>query len=161
MSLKVGERIPSLTGATAWINEEVATEYLIGAPVLVHFWASSCPICKVNMGRVHDLRTAYAAFGLRLVSVHLPRMPSETELHHVERVVRELSLNEPCAVDNTHAIGNRFQVDGRWPYYLLFDSEGKMRSHAVGGGGLCMVELALKRLCGITAQSGAEVVSKS
>lgn len=53
---------------------------------------------------------------------------------------------EPCAIDNELMISSRYETGGVWPYYFLFDGEGRMRCRAAGTGGLRLVEDSLKRL---------------
>ncbi len=146
MPLKVGTLFPSLEGVTVWINGQFQDRDAIGSATLVQFWALSCPICKMNMPKLYSLIDAYRDHGLRLVSIHMPRMESDMNIEKVEAVVAELNLIGPCALDNEHIIGERFQMDGSWPSYYLFDAEGKLRSRAAGAMGLKMAENSLKRL---------------
>jgi hypothetical protein len=53
---------------------------------------------------------------------------------------------EPVGIDNTHEVGDRFETGQYWPYYFLFDAEGKMKSRAAGDVGLAQIEKALERL---------------
>jgi hypothetical protein len=43
-------------------------------------------------------------------------------------------------------VGDRFETGQYWPYYFLFDAEGKMKSRAAGDVGLAQIEKALERL---------------
>lgn len=117
-------------------------------PMLVQFWAVSCPICKINMPRLQQLTETYAAQGLRLVSVHMPRMKADMDVEKVKAAVEELGLTGPCAIDNEHILGDRFETGGVWPCYFLFDAEGKLRSRAAGALGIKMAENSLKRMLG-------------
>lgn len=108
MSLKVGSPLPSFDGATLWLNGIACREDLVGAPVLVQFWAMSCPICKMNMPRVHEWKRQYASMGVQFISVHMPRMPADTDEEKVRTEAQELGVTEPCAIDNKHAIGDRW-----------------------------------------------------
>jgi hypothetical protein len=49
-------------------------------------------------------------------------------------------------VDNEHVLGDRFETDGLWPVYLLFDAEGKLRGRAAGAAGLSTLGNALERM---------------
>jgi thiol-disulfide isomerase/thioredoxin len=144
MPLRIGMEMPSLEGATEWINGEASTERLKGAPTLVQFWAVSCYICKNNMPRIESWKEKYE--DMNFVSIHMPRQESDTDVAAVTAAVAEFGIDEPCAVDNDHIIGERFQTSGYWPYYFLFDAEGKMKSRAAGDAGLGMIETAIKRL---------------
>ena len=98
------------------------------------------------MPRLQNLVKGYAKFGLQLISIHMPRSESDMDVEKVKVAVQELGLLGPCAIDNDHAIGDLFQTGGVWPYYFLFDAEGKLRSRAAGSLGLKMAENSLKRL---------------
>ena len=146
MSLKVGTPLPAFDGATHWLNGQANAASLIGRPVLVQFWAVSCPICKTNMPALRALQDTYKVQGLQTVAVHMPRSEADTDVEAVTRAVAELGITEPCALDNLHAIGDRYDTGGFWPYYFLFGRDGKMQRHAAGPIGLKLIEAALKRL---------------
>ena len=146
MGLKVGARMPSLEGATEWLNSPATPFDLEGRIVIVHFWAISCPTCKHNMPNVQALQRDYERYHLAWISVHMPRMESDLDVFQVRKAIDQLGMTEPCAIDNEHTIGDLFQTNELWPCYFLFNHEGFLKSHAAGEMGLKMVEVALKRL---------------
>ncbi len=146
MLLQIGTHIPTLSSTAVWLDNPTNVDSLLGRPILFQFWAISCPVCKMNLPRLQQLTETYAAQGLQLISVHMPRMESDMDMEKVKAAVVELGLAGPCAIDNDHAIGDRFQTGGVWPTYFLFDAEGKLRSRAAGALGLKMAENSLKRL---------------
>jgi len=146
MPLPIGTCLPSLSGATEWLDEPIALNALQGRPTLVQFWAVSCPICKINMPSLLAFLETYQEAGLQLLSVHRPRMESDMDVAKVRAVADELALTGPCAIDNAHTLGDLFQTGGVSPCYFLFDAEGKLRSRAAGGLGLKMAENSLKRM---------------
>ena len=83
---------------------------------------------------------------VRFVAVHMPRQESDTNIEAVKTVIEQFHVDEPCAIDNQHEIGDRYETTGYWPYYFLFDAEGKMKSRAAGDVGLAQIEKALQRL---------------
>lgn len=146
MAFRTGDAMPPLTGATEWINSSVGPQDLVGYPVLIQFWAISCPVCKMNIPALQHWQEVYGPQGLRLVSVHMPRCEADTDVEAIKRAVEEYDITGPCAVDNQHSIGESFQTGGMWPYYFLFDRQGKMRLRAAGPVGLRLAENALKRM---------------
>ena len=138
--------MPALCNTTSWVAGDLSMGDREGRPSLVQFWAISCPICKMNMPRLQQLTKTYEAQGLQLISVHMPRMEADMDVEKVKAAVEEMGLTGPCAIDNDHAIGDRFQTGGVWPCYFLFDAEGKLRSRAAGALGLKMAENSLRRL---------------
>jgi thiol-disulfide isomerase/thioredoxin len=146
MPLRIGTDMPELTGATEWVGPEVKREELAGSPTLVHFWSTSCYICKNNLPTLRKWEETYGPKGLKVVAVHMPRSEAELGVEKVKAAIAEYGITDPCAIDNEHEIGDRFQTAGLWPHYFLFDADGKMRSRAAGDAGLKMIEASLKRL---------------
>ncbi len=146
MPLAIASEMPALTSVGEWLNGSVDAAGLAGEPTLVQFWAVSCPVCKDNIPKLQQFLETYQAQGLRLVSVHMPRMEADMDVERVKAAVQEMGLTGPCAIDNDHKLGDKFQTGGVWPCYFLFDAEGKLRSRAAGAMGLMMAENSLKRL---------------
>lgn len=145
MPLRVDDRMPSLDGIAVWLNGEVEDGSLMDHPVLLYFWSASCPACLYNMPTVQQWRITYAGTGLLTVAVHLPMAPCDRDLSVVREAVESHGITDPCAVDNDGILAGRFDTGEVWPYYFLFDAEGRLRSRAAGGMGLRLLEGALKR----------------
>ena len=146
MALKIGTLLPSLHDTSEWINGSVNDDSLAGHPILIQFWAVSCPACKVNMPRLQQIERDYASQGLRVISVHAPRGESDKDADAVRACMQQLGLNGPCAIDNEHIILNRFETNGFWPNYFFFDADHRLRSRAAGGMGLKIAENSLRRI---------------
>ncbi|WP_438002069.1 TlpA disulfide reductase family protein [Sorangium sp. So ce185] len=146
--LPSGAPMPSFEGATRWLHGEPTPDALRGAPVVVQFWAVSCSLCKDNLPTLRAWKDRYGPRGVSFVSVHMPRQESDTRVDRVEAVVTESGMDEPVAIDNAHAIGDRFQTGGLWPAYFLFDGERKLRARSAGAAGLSHLERALAQLTG-------------
>lgn len=148
MPLKIGAAQPALEGATEWLTgsaEEV--EQTKGQPTLVHFWAVSCGICKDNMPKVAGWRDTYQDKGLRVIAVHMPRYPADTDLNAVKESLATYHITEPCAVDNQHKLRDAFANEqGFVPAYYLFNAEGQLKSYAAGQFGPQIIKLALERM---------------
>ncbi len=148
MPLRSGSPLPDLTGAECWINGETSRDELLGSPVLVHFFAKSCPICHDNMPTVESWRESFGPKGLKVVGIHMPREEADTDVSAVTADIEVMNMAEPVAIDNQHTIGDRFE-NKLWPAYYLFDATGAMRGRAAGYAGLKMIEAPLLRLLGI------------
>lgn len=144
--LRSGSPLPSFEGATRWLNRAISADELRGHPVFVQFWAISCHLCKENQPVVRRWTAEYAPRGVAFVSVHMPRQASDTREEEVEATARAYGMDEPLAVDNEHVIGDRFETEGLWPVYFLFDAEGKLRGRAAGAAGLGVLGAALERI---------------
>jgi thiol-disulfide isomerase/thioredoxin len=158
MPFRIGTPIPSLEGATEWLNGSVeeVLEQSEGRPVLVHFWSLSCGMCKDNLPRVAEWREKYGPAGLHLVAIHMPRYPADTDVNAVREAVTQYEITDPAAIDNEHNLRDTFQNEnGYVPAYYLFDSSHKLKSFAAGEYGVKVMEQALERMLGAvkTAQA--------
>ncbi len=159
MPMRIGTEMPSLEGATEWLNATGAHAQAEakGHPVLVHFWAVSCGVCKENLPKVARWRDERGGQGLRVVAVHMPRYEADTDAEAVRDAVAQYNITEPCAVDNEHKLRDAFQNEqGHVPAYYLFDAEGKLRCFAAGEFGLKVVAPALERVLGAGKTAAAE-----
>ncbi len=141
--------MPSLDGATEWFGstQAHAEAEIKGRPTLVHFWASSCGICKDNLPRVGEWRDQKRDQGLRVIAIHMPRYEADTDVEVVRELIAKFNITEPCAIDNEHKLREAFQNDqGFVPAYYLFDSDGKLKSFAAGERGLDMLKSAIERV---------------
>ena len=145
MPLRIGAEMPEFDGATEWINSKVSAKELVGKPTIIHVWALSCYICKNNMPKLLEWKQQYAD-RVNFVGIHRPRQESDMSVDEVKKAIVTYGLTEPNAIDNTHDVGDKFETGQYWPYYFLFDAEGKMKSRAAGDVGLAQIEKALTRL---------------
>lgn len=139
--------LPSLEGAARWINGGPPTrEQLAGKPVLVHFWSTSCYICHDVTVQVAEWREKYTPMGLAVIAIHQPRSPEELD---VAKVVADalgaMGITQPCAIDNEHAIVERFE-NQFVPAYYLFTKEHRLRHFQAGDKGYDRIEAAIERV---------------
>jgi thiol-disulfide isomerase/thioredoxin len=156
MPMRIGTEMPGLEGASEWFNGSAvgAVDEAKGRTTLVHFWSVSCGICKENMPRVSEWRDKYRDEGLRVIAVHMPRYPSDTDVDAVRQAITKFNITEPCAIDNEHKLRDAFlNEQGYVPAYYLFDREGKLRSFAAGERGLDMLHSAMNRVLRASAAS--------
>ena len=160
MPMRIGTPIPSLAGATEWLSgsADAALQDAAGRPLLIHFWSVSCGMCKDNLPRVAEWREKYRDAGLRVIAIHMPRYPEDTNVEAVRETVDKYGITEPGAIDNDHKLRDAFQNEhGYVPAYYLFDEQHKLKSFAAGEYGTKVMEPALERLLGAasTARSAA------
>ncbi len=151
MPMRIGTPLPSLEGATKWLKGSTAEvlQETEGHPVLIHFWSVSCGMCKDNLPRVAEWRENYHAAGLRLVAIHMPRYPEDTNVEVVRETAEQHGITDALAVDNNHKLRDAFQNDhGYVPAYYLFDEQHKLKSFAAGEYGTKVMEPALERMLG-------------
>ena len=154
MPMRIGDVLPPLDGATAWLNgsQQDIQEHIKGKPTLVHFWAVSCGICKDKMPALTELKAKYASLGLQVVSVHMPRYEADTDLDMVNESMKSNHIEEPTAIDNLHKLKDAFQNEQGWvPVYYLFDAEGKLKTRAAGEYGINVLTTALEKMFPVEA----------
>ena len=154
MPMKLRTEIPSFEGVTEWINGQVSKEDLKGKPVLVHFWAVSCYLCKEGLPIINHWRDTYGEqYGLKIIGVHMPRSEKDTDVSQVKDTVKQYELTHPIIVDNEHAVTDAFQNEFV-PAYYLFDEQLQLRHFQAGERGLHMVEQRLQKVLGVKEQNG-------
>jgi thiol-disulfide isomerase/thioredoxin len=153
MPLKMDSPLPGFKGGTQWFNSQPITmEQLDGKPVLVHFWAVSCGTCKESLPDIKRWMDEFKEQNLQVISVHMPRMESDTNIETVKETVKEYEITQPCVVDNYHEITDAFE-NKYVPAFYVFDKEHKMRDFKAGEKAPKMVEQALERIVGAAKTS--------
>ena len=144
VDLPVEGQLPSLAGATGWLNSPPLTAAgLRGRVVLVNFWTYTC----INWLRTLPYVRAWADKyqGLVVIGVHTPEFDVEHDLDNVRRAATDLRVGFPVAIDNDYAIWTAF--DNRyWPAFYFVDAQGQLRHHRFGEGDYEQSESILQRL---------------
>jgi thiol-disulfide isomerase/thioredoxin len=151
--LPVEGELPSLDGATGWLNSEPLTpESLRGRPVLVEFWTFTCINWIRTLPYVRAWFENYRDDGLVVLGVHTPEFEVEQSVGNVRRAAEELGVGYPIAVDSDYAIwrafGNRY-----WPALYFADADGRIRHHRFGEGEYESSETVIRLL--LAAAGGA------
>lgn len=155
MALRMRSPLPSLEGATAWINGEVRPDELRGLPVVVSFWSMTCHLCHESAEQFAAWRDKYAKQGVAFVSVHQPRSEDELDVDAVKKdALEEMHLTQPVAVDNTHTIVDRFQ-NQFVPAFYVFNRNHELRHFQAGGKGFERIEAAIDRVLNESAEEEA------
>jgi cytochrome c biogenesis protein CcdA/thiol-disulfide isomerase/thioredoxin len=132
--LPIEGEMPSLSGATAWLNSPaLSREELRGKVVLVDFWTYSCINCLRALPYVKTWYAKYKDHGLVVIGVHAPEFAFEKDPANVRRAVGELEITYPVALDNNYAIWQGFN-NQYWPAHYFIDAAGQIRSHHFGEG---------------------------
>lgn len=156
MPLRMDAQMPSIEGGTDWFNSEPLTDKdFEGTTTLVHFWAVSCGSCKESLPDVTRWFEKYSAAGLKILSVHMPRQESDTNVESVKEVIEEFGVKQPCVVDNWHTIADAFE-NKYVPAFYVFDRDKKMRHFQAGEKAAKMVEPTLER---VLSASGTNVAT--
>jgi thiol-disulfide isomerase/thioredoxin len=138
--------MPSLGGATEWINSEpLDPAGLRGRVVLVDFWTLTCINWLRQEPYVRAWSRAYRDDGLVVLGVHSPEFSFEHELDLVRQATTERAIDYPVAVDNDYEIWNAF-ANHYWPALYFVDTDGIIRDHHFGEGRYEESERVIQRL---------------
>ena len=149
MSLFGRAQMPSLGGATGWLNSEpLGPAELRGRVVLVDFWTFTCINWLRTEPYIRAWSQAYRADGLVVVGVHTPEFSFEHELERVRQATTERAIDYPVALDNDYAIWNAFD-NNYWPALYLVDREAIIRDQHFGEGRYEESERTIQRLLGV------------
>jgi thiol-disulfide isomerase/thioredoxin len=117
----------SLSGV-AVDGRQVSLESLRGTPVLVHYWATWCEPCKVDMAQIRELVAKYGPKKFAVVGIAL-----DSDKPQLEKFLK----SKPISWPQLHEAGG---LDGRLaeelgvltlPTMILLDAEGKVVDRSV------------------------------
>ena len=141
--------MPSLNGATAWLNSSPLTPAdLRGHVVLVDFWTLTCINWLRTQPYIRAWSQAYRSDGLVVVAVHTPEFSFEHDVELVRLATQERGMDYPVAVDDDYAIWGAF-ANRYWPALYFVDADGIIRDQHAGEGRYEQSERVLQRLLGI------------
>ena len=111
-----------LAGATL-DGKRVSLDALRGTPVLVHYWATWCEPCKVDIAQIRELATKYGPKKLAIVGIALDNDPQQLGKYLQTKPIPWPQLHEPGGLD-----GRLAEELGvlTLPTMLLVDAEGKV-----------------------------------
>src|SRR5690348_8470409 len=145
-ALPVEGTLPSLAGATGWLNSAPLTPAsLRGKVVLVDFWTYSCINCLRSLPYVEAWYDKYKDHGLVVIGVHSPEFAFEKDPANVSAAVKRLGVTYPVALDSDYAVWQGFNNE-YWPADYFIDAQGRIRHHYFGEGGYAEGEDTIRRL---------------
>ncbi len=146
VQLPVEGDLPSLGGATGWLNSPPLTPAdLRGNVVLANFWTYTCINWLRQLPYVRAWAGKYASQGLVVIGVHTPEFPFEHDVGNVRRAAQEMRVDYPVAIDNDYAIWSSFG-NHYWPALYFADAEGNIRHHYFGEGAYERSEMVIQQL---------------
>jgi thiol-disulfide isomerase/thioredoxin len=144
--LPVEGSLPSLGGATGWLNSPpLTTAGLRGRVVLVDFWTYTCINWLRTLPYLRAWAEKYKDQGLVVIGVHTPEFDFEHDLDNVRQQVTDLRVDYPVAIDNDYAIWSAFD-NHYWPALYFADAQGQIRHHRFGEGDYEQSEMVIQRL---------------
>src|SRR5689334_11277338 len=103
--LPVEGALPSLSGATGWLNSQpLSASDLGGKVVLVDIWTYTCINWLRTLPYVRAWADKYKDRGLVVIGVHSPEFSFEKDTDNVRLAAKSMNVNYPIAIDSDHAI---------------------------------------------------------
>ena len=134
VELPVEGDIPSLDGATGWLNSPPLTATdLRGKVVLFDFWTYTCINWLRTLGYVRAWADKYADQGLVVIGVHTPEFPFERDVDNIRQAAKDMRIEYPIAIDSDYAVWRAFD-NSYWPAVYIADGQGRIRHHQFGEG---------------------------
>jgi thiol-disulfide isomerase/thioredoxin len=147
--------LPSLDGATGWLNSPPLTPAgLRGKVVLASFWTYTCINWLRQLPYLRAWAGKYSGRGLVLIGVHTPEFPPERDFDNVRRAVQEMQIDYPVATDNNYSVWRAFD-NHYWPALYFADARGRLRHHYFGEGGYGQSEMVIQQLLAEAGSAGA------
>jgi thiol-disulfide isomerase/thioredoxin len=112
---------PALAGSDLQGEPASLTEYR-GKPVLLHFWATWCGVCKAEQ---HNIDAVTKDLPVLSVASH------SGGAHEIAEFVRDNGFLPRVVVDEQGAIASRFGVHA-YPSTFVIDGEGAIRHIEIG-----------------------------
>src|SRR5215204_4806425 len=142
-------RMPSLGGATGWLNSEpLGPAELCEHVVLVDFWTLTCINWLRTEPYIRAWSQVYQDDGLIVIGVHTPEFSFEHELDRVRQATKERAIDYPVAVDNDYEVWSAF-ANNYWPALYFVDAEGIIRDQHFGEGRYEESERVIQQLLGV------------
>jgi cytochrome c biogenesis protein CcmG, thiol:disulfide interchange protein DsbE len=121
----VGATVP--TFALARIDgERVDMRDLLGAPLVLNFWATWCEPCRIEMPLLQSRYAAGQKAGLRVLAINFDE-PEDV----VSGFVKGLDLTYDILLDPGAYVQGLYRVRG-YPTTFFVDARGVIRGHKVG-----------------------------
>jgi cytochrome c biogenesis protein CcmG, thiol:disulfide interchange protein DsbE len=135
-----GEEAPAFE-VTTLAGDPISLESLRGQVVLVNFWATWCPPCRIEMPGFERVYREKREQGFEIVALSTDALGSAG----VERFLEERGITFPVAMASREVVGEFGGVRGLPTSYLI-DREGRVRHTVMGLFAEPALRMAVDRL---------------
>lgn len=101
---------------------------LKGKPVVVNFWATSCPGCVLEIPALVELSQKYSTNNLVVIGVAMDYDPES----QVREMVRKKKMTYPVVLDSKGEVAKAFGHVTLTPTTFFISKEGKIFKHKLG-----------------------------
>lgn len=98
-------------------GQPVSLAALQGQPVLVHFWATWCPVCGLEQGVIDSIADDYAVITVAM---------DEASADEIRSYMRDKEVDYPVLHDPDYSISRQYVIRGVPTSYIL-DADGNIR----------------------------------
>lgn len=101
---------------------------LRGKVVLIHYWATWCEPCKLDLAQIKEMQAKYGSSGLAVVGISLDSRPEELQAFLKSTRLSWPQLYEPGGLDNR--LANSLGIL-TLPTMILLDKQGKVANRNI------------------------------
>lgn len=112
---------PALAGVSV-AGERLDLQQWRGEPVMVHFWATWCPVCAAEQGSVDAIAREHRVLTVAMQS---------GDASEITRYLKEEGVDYPALPDPDGSLSRRYGVSAV-PATFILDPEGRVRFSTVG-----------------------------
>ncbi len=103
-------------------NSKIDFKLYKGKPLVVHFWATWCPVCKLEAANIEQLSKEYSVITIAVNS----GLDEE-----INTFMKEHELNYKVIHDKSGVLAKKFNIEV-YPTTLIYDKEGELKFTEVG-----------------------------
>ena len=115
--------LPTLSGGHVELSK------LRGHPVVVSFWGTWCPPCRVEFPELMDVHARHSKRGLEVIAVN--GRDQEYSTKDVQKFVDAFAVSFPVALDKRGSVRRAYRIIGQ-PTTVFIDSNGIVRGFHTG-----------------------------
>jgi len=94
-------------------------------PVLLVFWASWCPVCKIEAAKINDLKKTYGQKGLEFIGINVGKNDS---VARARAFMKKTGMDYPVIYDNKSKISAQYTIIAV-PTIIVADKTGTVVFH--------------------------------